>query len=180
MKTRLMSLFCLMFILGLLTLWGASTASAGSFLRGEKTPGEVGISVDQFVADLKKRGFEVAQGYFQLWRIEDCPQSFAVMGTCYFNNPAAPYVMSVVARPTPVTARPSVLTRTKRSSSSGSCRRRPPTSGYRATCSHTRATTRRTAMRTAIRTALSPRSAPRTFSSTGSRVIKSALRLSAV
>jgi hypothetical protein len=96
MKTKLMSLFCLVFILGLLALWGASRASAGSILPGEKTSAEVGISVDQFVADLKKRGFEVAQGYFQLWRIEDCPQSFAVMGTCYFNNPAAPYVMSVV------------------------------------------------------------------------------------
>ena len=56
----------------------------------------LGISVDQFTAELKKGGFEVAQGYFQLWRIEDCPKSFEVMGTCYFNNPTAPYVMAVV------------------------------------------------------------------------------------
>ncbi len=48
------------------------------------------------MADLKKRGFEVAGGGFQLWRIEDCPQSFEVMETCYFNNPAAPYVLAVV------------------------------------------------------------------------------------
>ena len=96
MKTKPMSLFCLMCILGLLALWGASTASAGSVLAGQKGPREAGISVDQFIADLKKRGFEVTEGYFQMWRIEDCPQSFEVMGTCYFNNPSAPYVMSVV------------------------------------------------------------------------------------
>lgn len=77
-------------------VWGAIPASAGSVLPREKAPDEVGISVDQFVADLEERGFEVAQGGFQLWRIEDCPQSFAVMGTCYFNNPAAPYVLAVV------------------------------------------------------------------------------------
>jgi hypothetical protein len=89
MKTKLMSLFCLVFILTLLALWGASTASASSILPGEKASAEPGISVDQFVADLKKRGFEVAEGGFQLWRIEDCLQSFEKMGTCYFNNPAA-------------------------------------------------------------------------------------------
>ena len=72
MKNKLMSLFCLMFILGLLALWGASTASAGSVLPEQKGPGEVGISVDRFMADLKKRGFEVAEGDFQLWAIEDC------------------------------------------------------------------------------------------------------------
>ncbi len=96
MKTKVMSLFCLTFILGLLALRGASTASAIGALPGEKGPGEAGISVNRFVAALERRGLEVAEGGFQLWRIEDCPQSFAVMGTCYFNNPAAPYVMSVV------------------------------------------------------------------------------------
>ena len=61
-----------------------------------KAPERVGISVHQIKAELKKGGFEVAQGYFQLWSIEDCPKSFEMMGTCYFNNPTAPYVMAVV------------------------------------------------------------------------------------
>jgi len=39
---------------------------------------------------------EVREGYFQLWGIEECPPTFEVMGTCYFNNPAAPYVFPVV------------------------------------------------------------------------------------
>jgi len=39
---------------------------------------------------------EVREGYFQMWGIEECPPTFELMGTCYFNNPAAPYIMSVV------------------------------------------------------------------------------------
>jgi hypothetical protein len=72
-----------------------SDATSGALPR-QKGSAEVGISVDQFTAELKERGFEAAEGYFHLWSIEDCPQSFKVMGTCYFNNPAAPYVMAVV------------------------------------------------------------------------------------
>ena len=96
MNTKLVSLCCLLLMVWLLGAWGASPTSAGTVLQGKQAPAEVGISVDQFMADLKKRGFEVSQGGFQLWRIEDCPQSFEVMGTCYFNNPSAPYVLAVV------------------------------------------------------------------------------------
>ena len=73
-----------------LSVWGTIPAC------NHKAPEKVGVSADQFTAELKKGGFEVAHGYFQLWRIEDCPKSFEVMGTCYFNNPTAPYVMAVV------------------------------------------------------------------------------------
>ncbi|MDD5099844.1 MAG: hypothetical protein PHP66_02725, partial [Syntrophales bacterium] len=77
-------------LLVLLMVWGTISACH------HKTTENVGISVDQFTAELKKGGFEVARGYFQMWKIEDCPKSFEVMGTCYFNNPTAPYVMPVV------------------------------------------------------------------------------------
>lgn len=77
-------------ILVLLLVWGIISAC------NHKNTGNAGIGVDQFTAELKKDGFEIAQGYFQLWKIEDCPKSFEVMGTCYFNNPTAPYVMPVV------------------------------------------------------------------------------------
>lgn len=85
-----------LFILGLLVLGGAPAASAANVPTTKKISPEVGISVDQFKVHLEKRGFEVAEGYFKLYRIEDCPQSFEVMETCYFNNPAAPYVLPVV------------------------------------------------------------------------------------
>ncbi|HQN19520.1 MAG TPA: hypothetical protein PKV86_10285, partial [Syntrophobacteraceae bacterium] len=77
-------------ILVLLLVWGIISAC------NHKNTGNAGIGVDQFTAELKKGGFEIVQGYFQLWKIEDCPKSFEVMGTCYFNNPTAPYVMPVV------------------------------------------------------------------------------------
>ena len=96
MKAKMVSLSCLLCIVSLLPLWGASTASAASVRSGKKAHAEVGGSVDRLTAGLKKRGFEIRRGDFQLWTIEDCPQSFEVIGTCYFNNPAAPYVMAVV------------------------------------------------------------------------------------
>ena len=178
-KTKLRSLFCLIFILGMLALWGWSTASADSLPPGKKTPPEQGISLDRFMADLKKRGFEVALGGLQLWAVEDCPQSFAVMGTCYFNNPAAPYVLAVVPYwpdeyVDPATqgafgaTDPGFGTSFRLDPNEaivifGFLRRRQPTLAYRATCSRARATTRRTT----IRTVSSMISAPRASSSTG-------------
>ena len=41
-------------------------------------------------AELKQQGFEVKEGYFNLWGIEQCPETFELMGTCFFNNPATP------------------------------------------------------------------------------------------
>ena len=96
MAIRRRIVVCLRLVALLLVVWGATPASAARVLPGGKAPTETGISVDRFVAELQKRGFEVAKGGFQLWRIEDCPQSYEVMGTCYFNNPTAPYVMAVV------------------------------------------------------------------------------------
>ena len=52
-KTKLRSLFCLIFILGMLALWGGSTALADSLPPGKKTPPEQGINVDRFMADLR-------------------------------------------------------------------------------------------------------------------------------
>ena len=45
---------------------------------------------------LEQRGYQVARGYFKLYTKEDCDASYAVMGTCFGNNPAAPYVMPVM------------------------------------------------------------------------------------
>jgi hypothetical protein len=39
---------------------------------------------------------EVREGYFQAWGIEQCPPTFELMGTCYFNNPTAPYILTAV------------------------------------------------------------------------------------
>jgi hypothetical protein len=56
----------------------------------------IDLKTGQLMHLLERRGFEVVKGGFQLWRIEDCPYSFEVMKSCFFNNPAAPYIMAVV------------------------------------------------------------------------------------
>lgn len=49
-----------------------------------------------FMQALEKRGFEVGEGDFTMWGIDECPASYALMGTCYFNNPTAPYNLAVL------------------------------------------------------------------------------------
>lgn len=49
-----------------------------------------------FVSALEKRGFEVGAGDFKLWGIDECPASYALMGSCFFNNPTAPYIVPTV------------------------------------------------------------------------------------
>ena len=46
--------------------------------------------------DLEKQGFEVSRGYFKLWTVNECVYTFDIMGSCYGNNPAAPYVTFAV------------------------------------------------------------------------------------
>ncbi len=74
----------------------ALPASAGSVAPGNKVPEAVKKSVDQLKADLKKQGYEISLGYFKLFTQDDCAYSYAVIGSCYGNNPAAPYVMPVL------------------------------------------------------------------------------------
>jgi hypothetical protein len=46
--------------------------------------------------DLSQRRFDVTDGYATLYTDAECDTSFAVMGSCYGNNPAAPYILPVV------------------------------------------------------------------------------------
>jgi hypothetical protein len=46
--------------------------------------------------DLTQRRFDVTDGYATLYTEAECDTSFAVMGSCYGNNPAAPYIVPVV------------------------------------------------------------------------------------
>jgi hypothetical protein len=58
-----------------------------------RTPAELATALAD---DLTRRQYDVADGYATLYTDADCDTSFAVMGTCYGNNPAAPYVLPVV------------------------------------------------------------------------------------
>jgi hypothetical protein len=90
------SLVRLLFVLSLVLL-GGSLASADSVGPERKAPPAPGDRARLLTTALKRHGFEVSQGYFELYTIDDCQYSYAVMGSCYFNNAAAPYVVPVVS-----------------------------------------------------------------------------------
>lgn len=70
---------------------------SGATGSSDETPTGNGTGpADPLVSALEERGFEVSEGGFKLWGIEQCPASFDLMGSCYFNNPAAPYDFAVV------------------------------------------------------------------------------------
>lgn len=86
----------ILFAVVLLTLIAAPVASAGPINPSGNGPGQAARIADRPLTKLLKQRFEVAEGSFQLWSIEDCPVSYAAVGSCYFNNPAAPYVIPVL------------------------------------------------------------------------------------
>lgn len=43
-------------------------------------------------ADLEAKGYEVTRGFWDLFTIEDCRFAIAIIGNCFGNNPAAPYI----------------------------------------------------------------------------------------
>jgi hypothetical protein len=62
----------------------------------ERQASEVDDFARRFQAELEKQDLEVNEGYVKLWGVEDCPESFPILGGCAFNNPTAPYVFPVV------------------------------------------------------------------------------------
>lgn len=75
---------------------GVTLAIGDSIMPENKVPGQVESKARRLMHDLKKEGFEVSRGYFKLWTVEDCQYTFDKMGTCYGNNPAAPYVIATL------------------------------------------------------------------------------------
>ncbi|HKK02198.1 MAG TPA: hypothetical protein VJ955_08525 [Desulfuromonadales bacterium] len=59
-------------------------------------PGQVERTARQLTNVLKAKGFEVKQGYFKLWAIDDCQFTYDRLGLCLGNNPAAPYIVPTV------------------------------------------------------------------------------------
>lgn len=86
---------CLLFVTFFLGMGGPLTWGA-SVMSENKVPGQVESKARRLMHGLKKKGFEVSRGYFKLWAVEDCQYTFDKMGTCYGNNPAAPYVIATL------------------------------------------------------------------------------------
>jgi hypothetical protein len=45
---------------------------------------------------LTRLDLEVHDGYFQMWGADECLPTYELMGSCFFNNPAAPYILPVL------------------------------------------------------------------------------------
>lgn len=89
-------LVCLLFVTALLFAGSESFAKSDSVRLQNKVPGQVETTALRLMHDLKKQGFEVSRGYFKLYTAKDCDYTFPKMGSCYGNNPAAPYVTFAV------------------------------------------------------------------------------------
>lgn len=68
--------------------------------RQQRTVAEAattGEFTETLVADLTASGFQVSEGYPMLYPLEACINyTYPLLGNCFGNNPAAPYVMPVV------------------------------------------------------------------------------------
>lgn len=96
MKTYLKILVCLTVIGILFLTWGGLRASSQSSPPANKIPATVESKAVRLINTLKKQGFQVERGYFKLYTNADCPTSYAEIGNCWGNNPAAPYIQFAI------------------------------------------------------------------------------------
>lgn len=59
-------------------------------------PPSLAEKVEKLKTDLSSRGYDVAQGEFHLFTINDCKYAIRSIGNCLGNNPTAPYVIPTV------------------------------------------------------------------------------------
>jgi hypothetical protein len=74
----------------------AFAAAAQSQVPSNQVPPSIQKRVESLRADLEARGFEVAQGAWKLFTIDDCKYAIATFGNCFGNNPTAPYIVPTV------------------------------------------------------------------------------------
>jgi hypothetical protein len=75
---------------------GDLPSKAPSVQAQNKVPGTVESTARRLANGFRQQGYEVVRGYFKLYTTDDCPRSYAVMHTCFGNNPAAPYALPVL------------------------------------------------------------------------------------
>lgn len=93
MNKFLIALVCALVTSGFLFSLQNQTASSKPAFPENKVPGAVESTARRLMNSLKKEGYEIQRGYVKLYTEQDCPVSFAEMGNCFGNNPAAPYIM---------------------------------------------------------------------------------------
>ncbi|MBF0558406.1 MAG: hypothetical protein HQL08_06460 [Nitrospirae bacterium] len=86
----------LLFVLASLFAGCGSAAKSSGVMSENNVPSSVESTAQRLTLDLQNQGFEVSRGYFKLWTVDQCAYTFGIMGMCYANNPAAPYVTFAV------------------------------------------------------------------------------------
>jgi len=92
MNTFNMLLVSMLVVMLNVPVWGVRPANSENPFPENKVPGSVESKARRLMHSLMKDGFEVERGYFRLYTEKDCPISFTEIGSCYGNNPAAPYI----------------------------------------------------------------------------------------
>lgn len=87
---------CLMVFIVLFFGIVSNSASAASdpLSKANRLPPSLEQKVGDFQGILRSQGYEVARGYWDLWTTEDCKFPLQTIGSCYGNNPTAPYVLA--------------------------------------------------------------------------------------
>lgn len=86
----------MLFVFMLAGLAGMPAASADSVAPEGQAFAQVDKTARLLEDGLEKRGFEVGRGSFLLYEMDDCPDTFALVESCFFNNPTSPYVLPAV------------------------------------------------------------------------------------
>ena len=92
-RERIVGLSLLVTVMLLIT--GLSAAANSTLPKGIKNE-TLNKTESQIKNSLKQRDLQVQEGYFQMWGGDECLATFELMGSCFFNNPAAPYVFPVL------------------------------------------------------------------------------------
>jgi len=83
---------CVLFLLSAFSSGVCATKDSRS--KANQLPLSLEQKVQDFSNTLEANGYEVMQGYWDLWTAEDCKYALQTIGNCYGNNPTAPYVMA--------------------------------------------------------------------------------------
>jgi hypothetical protein len=72
------------------------SAAMDPLRKADELPASLERKVKDFQAGLQAGEYEVARGYWTLWTVDDCRFPLQTIGSCYGNNPTAPYVLAIV------------------------------------------------------------------------------------
>jgi len=85
-----------LFVLMLAGLAGVPATSADSVAPKGQAFAQIDKTARLLQDALEKRNFETGRGSFTLWGIDQCPATYDLIKSCFFNNPTAPYVLPAV------------------------------------------------------------------------------------